>query len=212
MTPLLSGLGFMSVFYVLLLPLVLVQLFAIIFIPSLLVPGAKPMAVGKAVYSYAMQTVGILLMTLGAVPAIHGVLESLVLPEERYTTEIYIALLVLFATGGLAFLWHEQMAQTIDDASRKVTGVLFWFLWRTIGCMVVVVSLLSLLLTMLLSTPPLIEGWWTMPLVLLAYGAFLCAATRPPKTSMNGAAAFPRVAMSTAKPAAKKKKVAEIKL
>lgn len=218
MEPFLSDVGFMSMFSVLLLPLAVIQLFALIFIPSMLVPGAKPMAVGKAVYAYTMQTVGIILMVAGAFPALYGVLQKLVYPEELYTTEIYIALLVLFATGGLLFLWHEQMAQTVDEMSRRVTDALFWFFWRAVGTLSVIVAVLSLLLTMLLTPQPLEPGWWIMSTLILAFGWLLCYATRLPKAAVmrSGSPFTPRPPAPTmiaqhaghakTKPAAKKKK------
>lgn len=218
MEPLVTGLGFASMFSLLIVPLAIVQLFAVLFIPSMLVPGAKPMAVGKAVYAYTMQTVGIILMVGGAFPALYGVLQKLVYPEELYTTEIYIALLVLFATGGLLFLWHEQMAQSVDEMSRRVTAALFWFFWRAVGALSLIFAVLSLLLTMLLTPQPLEPDWWIIPVLTLAFGWLLCYATRMPKAAVmrSGSPFTPRPPAPTmlahhaghakAKPAAKKKK------
>lgn len=195
--------GFFGIVYIILAPLVLVQFFTLLFIPSFLVPGAKPVGIVRAIYAYTMQSVGIVLMALGAIPALHGVLEKFSLSVERFSTEIYISLLILFATGGLVYLWHEQMAHTIDDASRRVSRALFTILWKTIGALLMILSLLSFLLTMLLSQSAT-GNWWIMPIVLFCFGWLLVSSTRT--SAPAGGSAFQRSPMNGSQAAASGKK------
>lgn len=164
------------------LPLGILAVFVLLFIPSMLSPGAKPAGVGKAVYCYGLQGVGIFLMSIGGLPAVYGVVEKFALGTESYATETYLALLLLFATGGLLFLWHEQAADKIDAASAAVPAVLFWFTFKAVGFVLTVSSGLTLLLTMLL-VKPLPPEWWVRPAVLLVYGLLLSWCTRAPKAA-----------------------------
>lgn len=166
----------------LLLPLLILQLFALVFIPSLLGSGARPFAVGKAVYSYLLQTIGIVAMSLGGIPALFAVLEKLTTGYERYATQDYIALLIVFTAGGLTFLWHERTAQTIDEPSRRVPAALFWFTFKLLGYLLMLLSALSFFQTMLLAPQSENGAWWIMPLLLFLYGVLLSWCTRLPAT------------------------------
>ncbi len=186
------------------LPVTVAAMLVLLFIPSLLAPGARPSGVGHAIYCYAMQGVGIFLMTAGGLPALSSVLRTLTGNADGYFTETYLALLLLFATGGLLFLWHEQMAGKIESASAAVPAVIFWFTFKIVGLFLAVTSALSLLLTMLLVAE--LEGdWWNQPLLLLLYGALLLWCTRMPAYNGRRFQSAPMVT-SHAKPVAKKTK------
>lgn len=197
----LTAVTFSTLLYVVLLPLILLQVLALLIIPSIL-SGARIGGAMKAIYCYILQVVGIALMTAGALPAVYGVIEKFSVGAERFSAEMYLALLILFAAGGLTFLWHERMADTIDDASRKVPALLFWYAFKLLGYFLVLGSAISLLLTMLLADA-MPGTWWISPIVVLLYGVLLSWCTRSPDSSVQNFRSAP-IAVSSSK--SKKKK------
>ncbi len=182
------GLGFSGIVYAIIGPLVIIQIFALLFIPSLLSASARPFAVGKAVYCYLLQAVGIVLMSLGGLPALYAVTERLTTGTERFTAEIYLALLILFAAGGFTFLWHESMSSRIEPMSRRVVQTVFWFGFKLAGYVLMLVSALSFFLTMLLMRELFMQTGWIMPLILFLYGSLLAYCTRMPPSVPQDAA------------------------
>lgn len=179
----LVGLGFVGAVYGLVLPFLIIQIFSLLFIPSLLTPGARPSMVGKAAYCYILQTLGIVLMSVGGLPAFYGVLEKISVGREQFSTEMYIALLIVFAAGGLTFLWHEHLAMTVDEASRRVCASVFWFSFKLIGFLLALFSAVSFLVTMLLVPASLQATSWIMPALFFFYGLLLLWCTRSPVSS-----------------------------
>ncbi len=165
-----------------LFPLAVMLTIAVALIPCLLSPGVRIGSAIKALYCVVLQTVGIGMMTAGALPAVYGVLKKFSTGAEQFSAEMYLALLILFSIGGVVFLWHEQMAERIDDASRRVPALLFWYTFKTIGNLLILVGLLSFLFTMLL-TQPLVGTWWMSPVVTVLYGLLLSWCTKTPATS-----------------------------
>ncbi len=178
----LSALSVSTLLTFILLPLAVIITFSIALIPCLFSQGAKVGAVIKALYSYLLQSVGIALMSAGALPAVYGVLEKFSLGVERFSAEMYLALLIVFSCGGLTFLWHEQVAERIDDASRRVPALLFWYTFKAIGFILMLAGLLSMIMTMLL-TRPLAGAWWISPVVIFFFGLLLSWCTRWPITT-----------------------------
>ncbi len=208
----LFSLSMAGLVYAVLLPLVLLPLFALLCIPSLLTAGARPAAVGKAVYCYVLMAVGIVLMSVSGIPALYAVMEKLVTGQDRFTTEVYVSLLLLFAGGGLTFLWHETMGATVDEASRRVSGTIFWYLWKMVGYVLMLLALLSFFLTMLLARESFAGTWWIMPLLLFLYGTLLSWVTRSStpvpqdfRTAPMAAASATAKPVTMAKPSAKAK-------
>jgi hypothetical protein len=179
----LFSLGMAGIWYAAFLPGLLLPIFALLFIPSMLTPGARPAGIAKAIYCYVLLTFGIVLMTVSGLPAMYAVLEKLLFAQDRFTTEIYVALLLIFAAGGLTFLWHETIAATVDEPSRRVCAALFWFLFKMLGYLLMVIAGLSFFLTMLLVREPFTGAWWIMPLLLFLYGLLLSWVTRAPAMS-----------------------------
>lgn len=198
----LSALSVSSLMTFVLLPLGVLLVLSLALIPCLMAPGIKLGATVKALYCYSMQCLGISMMTAGALPAVYGVLEKFSIGAERFSAEMYLSLLVLFSAGGVTFLWHEQTAERIDDASRRVPALLFWYSFKAIGYILTLVAALSFLFTMLLIRP-LAVTWWITPIVILLYGLLLSWCTRWPQASST----FKSMPIhATAKHAAKGKK------
>lgn len=192
-----SLLGMVGAVYGLVLPLLLLNLIALLFIPSLMRGGVQAMSVGKAIYCYLLQIVGVLLMTLGGIPAIYGVLA-----RETYTSNTYLALLIVFACGGFTFLWHDHTVRMTDAPSRAVPHAIYVTLFKLLGYLLTLVSALSLLLTMLLGYDTVLPNWWIMPSITLFYGLLLTWCTR----SENGTSAFQSSPMHTRPASVKAKK------
>ncbi|MDO8648914.1 MAG: hypothetical protein Q7R81_03960 [Candidatus Peregrinibacteria bacterium] len=192
--------GVVGILYGVLVPLAILGVIAIVFIPSIHIPGAKPWAVGKAIYCSFMQALGLLLMTIGGLPAVYGVLA-----RQPYESVIYIALLLVFSAGGLTFLWHDHLLRSVDENSRSVPSAIFFLMFKVLGYGSVLFAALSLVLTMLLGFEE--EEWWVMPTIMLLYGLLLSWCTRfeahapqsfrsaPMVTPQSRPSAFPRPAM-----------------
>jgi hypothetical protein len=202
----LLGLGIVGAIWSIALPLMILQIFALLFLPSLMVPGAKPSLVAMSVYCYLLQLIGLIMMTAGGLPALEGVLEKIVVGHDRFSTEMYLAMLILFAAGGLTFLWHEHMALTIDHASRRVCAVIFSGSLRLIGYLLCVFSAVSFLLMMLLMPGSMHAISGLLPTLLFLYGLLLLWCTRPSATPLLTQTFFSKKPSSEKKAPTKKKK------
>lgn len=159
--------------YGMIIPLAAIQVLALFLIASTLSPGARPFAVAKAAFSYLLQGFGVLLMSLGILPALHGVLSS-----SPFQTQTYLGFLILFTIGGLLFLLHEHMARGVDDASRSVPHAIYFFTFKLIGTLATTVGALMLLLSMLFGQAQTNSQWWVLPAITLIYGLVLSWCTR----------------------------------
>ena len=125
-----------GIVYGLILPLVILHLIAVLFIPVMVSgTGAKVVGSGRAIYCYLLQALGVLLMTLGGLPAVYGVLA-----REPYDSSTYLALLIVFSAGGLTFLWHDHLVRTVDSASRSVPHAIYFFTFKVIGYLLTLLS------------------------------------------------------------------------
>ena len=157
-----------GLFYLVFLPVIAIQFFGLLAVPALLKPGTHLTNVGHALFSYACQTAGIIFMTVGGIPTFYSVLAS-----QSLSSGTYASLLVIFAAGGILYLWHDAALQRIDAASRAVPEMIFACAWKFIGLTDVVLSLLSFMLRILLQNQAPTGGWWIMHLALLLYGVLL---------------------------------------
>jgi hypothetical protein len=165
----------LGLFYGIFAPLLVVQGLALLFIPAMLNTGAKVPSVGKAIYCYLLQTVGITLMSLSGIPALWSVLAS-----ASFSTSIYLLLLITFTIGGLIFLWHDSISHTIDEASRGIPHTIYFYSFKLLGFLFMVLSALYMIYIMLMF--PAQEGsWWVLPAIILAYGFLLSWCTRWPR-------------------------------
>ncbi len=152
-------------------PLGILGLLALLFIPSLLSSGAKARPAMDALTRYFLMAAGVLLMSLSALPTVQSVFSGI-----TFAAETYVALLLVFATGGAIFLWQENALQSIDPASKEIPGLLYTSLFRLIGCLLSIVAALSLALAIVLRATG--TGWWIDASVLLLFGLLLCACTQ----------------------------------
>jgi len=212
--PLTTIFGFIGSFYGLVVPLCTLFFLAILFLASMSVPGAKPKGVGQAIYTYIMHGTSVLLMTIGALPTVFSVFAGV-----AYTGRTYIALLLVFACGGLLFLMQDQETHNLDSASRSVPEALYMTTLKVIGNLLAILSTLSILLSIVLASFQ--PGWWVTPFVLLIYGLLLSWCTRGSHdwelfktmqmTASPSKAVTPAPKAKVSAPAKKKKKAASKK-
>ena len=164
-----SMMGLAGLVSSLMMPVALLLIFAIffaaVFIPSLMIPGAKPEEVAKSIYAYLLQGFGILLMVTNGIIAVYGVLS-----QQEVSGNNYIALLLLFCLGGLTYLIHEEMALRIDAASQAVSGAIYRFVLKLTGYFLVLFSVMSVIYGFLFSSDVMPAEWMVVPVLLLFIG------------------------------------------
>lgn len=165
-SPLTFFLSPVGVFYSVTVPCLLILVLALILIASTSAPGAKAGLVTLAAFHYIMQGIGIVLMTVGAIPTLVSVLGG-----PPYPGRVYMSLLWVFLVGGALFLWNEQCTQKIEHASLAVVHVLFVTTVKTVGYVVALFSGLAILIQIALGQ--FAPHWWVSPVVLLLYGILL---------------------------------------
>lgn len=149
------------------LPLFVLALLALLSIPATLRPNVRADAVFRALYHELAKTLGVLLLTAGGLPALYAVVA-----QQPLSALMYVGLLLVFASGGLLFLWHDARIGTLDPASRALPVALFFAAWKLVGLLIVVFTLLSLVLR-LLFLEERSGDWWSIHAVMLLYGLLL---------------------------------------
>ena len=168
-------LGSIGLTYGILIPVVLFQLIALLMLTTLVKGNARPDLAARAIFAFLVQTAGILFMSLGGLPALYAVLA-----RQPLTNTLYMALLFVFAFGGLAFLWADNYVRRIDLASRQVPETIYFYAWKFIGFMTVFIASLTFLLRLVLTQELLPEGWWVLHAVAFFYGVIISWCTKTP--------------------------------
>lgn len=130
--------------------------------------GGKSSQRLRALYCHLMEFIGVLLMTAGALPALYAVFSMQ--PLSQIT---YVGLLLVFAAGGLLFLWHDTRLGEIDAAARETADALFLNTWKLMGMLVLVFTGLSLVLHVMLVSERT-DSSWIIHLTMLLYALILC--------------------------------------
>lgn len=171
----------MGLFSLLLGLLFLLLIFSLILATSLTREAAKPQAVGEAIYCYLVQSIGIILMSIGALPTLYSVLTRAPLQSLTYS-----ALLFVFSIGGLVFLWHDYLVQRLPSSSRTVPAAIYLSTWKFIGFALLLFALLSLILKILLLRGAVSPPSFALHGVLALYGLILWWSTQATGTSPSG--------------------------
>lgn len=198
-----------SLTYGILVPLMVIQLFAMLMLPGLLRPGTKPGEVGRATFYYLAMAVGVLLMSIGGLPVLYALLASLPMVGKVYT-----GLLMIFAAGGILFLAYDAQTRTVDPASRAVPETIFFFSWKFIGLLSAIIAMGTFIMRILISGGVLDPRWWVAHMLFLLYGLVLSWFTHlpvgVPLLPFSSAPIMPKHAHAQAgKAVAKKKKKKE---
>jgi len=196
-SPLTFFLSSIGIFYSVMVPCLLLLLLAIILLVSGSTPGAKAGQVMSAAFHYIMQAIGIVLMTVGAIPTLTSVLGG-----PPYPGRVYMSLLWVFLVGGSLFLWNEQCTQKIEHASLAVVHALFVTTVKTIGYVIALFSGLALLIQIALGQYT--SHWWVSPVILLLYGILLFWSARESETADHSFQSAPLHPVHKAQKKAKK--------
>ncbi len=146
-------------------PLGVFLTFALLMTASLHASGAKPEGAAKAISCTILKTLGLLLVSLSSVQIGYGFLTmSLVMSQTL------LALVILLVIG-IGIMIHESRSMaSVDKASASVPNLIFGYSCKVIGCLIAIVSGLSLSMTFLLTRS--FEGA-EMPATLLFLGMLL---------------------------------------
>ena len=189
--------GSPTVLYGIIVPLLLVVLLALIFLPSIIAAPGKARSIGEAIHCYFMQGFGVLLMTVGSLPTVYSVLAGV-----SYSSGTYFGLLLVFAGGGGIFLWQDLRALSLDAASRAVPSAIFLAAFRIIGQVTLTLAGLSFLLSVTIGTTDM-AGWWVMPVLMGIYGGLIAWCTRSATVTWGSTASVGSMLKTPARPPAK---------
>lgn len=164
-----------GIFLALTLPIIVLQLIALLMLPGLLRSGTSPMDVGRATFAYLAQSFGVLLLTAGGLPIAYALLAS-----EPLSSAMWTGLLLIFAVGGILFLAHDSHVSVIDPASRAVPAAIFFFTWKLLGLVITLLTAVSFVLRLILMGGDPDPRWWVMHIVVLLYGLILSWFTHLP--------------------------------
>jgi hypothetical protein len=134
--------------------------FAILFIPSLLVPGAKAEGVGKAITCYLIKTLGLILVASSVTQLIYGMLTL------NFPSYPQLAALIFVMVVGVGMMIHmSRVLETVDDQSETIPRLVFCHTLEVLGALVTVVSGLSVALSFMLTQA--FSGWESSATMIL---------------------------------------------
>lgn len=146
-------------------PLGVFLAFGILMTAGLQATGAKPEGVAKAIACTILKTLGLILISISMVQITYGLLN-----QTLVISQTFFALILLFVMGVGIMVHESRLAGSIDKASASVPHLVFCHSCRVIGCLIAILSGLSLLMTFLLTGAlSNIE----MPFTLLILGSLL---------------------------------------
>lgn len=142
--------------------LVIIITYVVLFIPSMMVTGAKPEGIAKAISCYLWKTFGLILLGMSVVQLTMSIIGD-ALPESQ----ILSALILLLVTGIGIMVHASRMLAEVDRASRTVPMLVFSHTIEIIGGLIAFVSALSLMLSFLMTAR--IDGW-QLPVTMMLLG------------------------------------------
>lgn len=149
---------------VLIVPAIVTILIALL-IASLLVPGAKPEAAGKAIAYHIFKAVGVILLIMSGMQFLFSVFVSS-FPE----TKTLFSLLLFFVIGIGLLIQGSRMIARIDAASAIVCRTVFTYSCIIIGLLSALSGLLSITVNFIL-TQSVQE--WQSPVTIVLTGTVL---------------------------------------
>ncbi len=141
---------------------------ALLMTAGLHVSGAKPEGVAKASGSYILKTFGLILVGLSSVQMTFATI-TMKMPSPP----TIFALVLLFSIGLGVMIHESRRAASVDAASLAVPHLVFCYLCKVLGTIVVLLSALSLIMTFMFAKS---STGWEMPATLLLLGALLTTA------------------------------------
>jgi len=142
-------------------PFVITGLLALLFIPSLLVTGAKPEGVGRAIICVLWKAFGLVLIAMSLLQ-----LSSDIATSQTLTAQPMLSALILIFVIGIGVMVHaSRILATVDEASKAVPKLIFVLTCETIGGLVIVITGLTLMINFLLTQK--FDGWETQMITIL---------------------------------------------
>lgn len=121
----------------------------------------------KGASLFTLQVISILLLSYGALPPLMATLAGQKLNESWYITYLFT-----FASGGILFLWIDNAIRELPTTIKTLVRNAINGGVRLIGTTAIVFTLVSIGLAVLNNFTNQ-AGWWTIPVVLFAYGLLL---------------------------------------
>ncbi len=181
--------------YAIMLPLASLVLFFLLCVPAFMRSNARPMDIARAAFHCLAQSVGIVFMIAGSLPAL-----QVVISNQSLGSTAYMGLLTVFAVGGLLFLWNDVQLKAMSVASKEIPETLYFYTWKFIGLLIVLYSGISLVLNLLFTPGSFMGGGWMMHVILFFYGMMISffTLTRPHITAPTPARIVPTAAKKKA--------------
>jgi len=176
---LLSLLGFTSLFYATVVPLLVLFLVGVLFIPCLLgAKGANPREIGSAITGTVLVTVGVVLVLSGLLTLAFSLISPLPVP-----TQAKLSLLLVALSGAAVLLGSTMVLRKVDAAAKAVPQAIVVTSFSLAGLLLTILGVLLLLLSVIASsgqdagvlTPP---SWWAAPILLTITGVLLALGSR----------------------------------
>lgn len=142
--------------------LVVIISYVALFIPSMMVPGARPEGVAKAISCYLWKTFGIILLSMSVVQLMISIVGG-TLP----TFPLLSGLVLLLVTGIGVMVHASNILAKVDHASVMVPRLIFSHTVEIVGGLIAFVSGLSLMLGFLMTEQ--VDGW-QLPVTMLLLG------------------------------------------
>lgn len=140
-------------------PIFIALLFVLLFIPSLLVTGAKPEGVGRAIACVLWKTFGLVLIALSALQFGAGLLGG------EFPAQPTLSVLVLILVTGIGIMVHaSRLLADVDSASKVIPRLVFLLTAESIGGLMVAVAVITIMTNFLLSQS--LMGWESQGLSL----------------------------------------------
>ena len=165
--------AFVHSLFGLVLGVVVVQLVIFLLLSKLLEDSKNPQNEGGAILGYTMLAVATVLMSVSAILATISIMGGTL----TFASSTYFALVLIFAVGGLLYLWNDHRLHEIPESAKKVPRVIFFYSIKAIGQLSIVLSALYLCTSIVLQNA-ITREFWSIPITLLLYGSVLCILTK----------------------------------
>lgn len=121
----------------------------------------------KGAMLFVLQSISIVLLSYGAIPPLVATLSA-----QQISGEWYITYLFTFASGGILFLWIDNLIRELPLDIKSIVQDLIKNGVKIIGTTAVAFTLISVALAVN-NNQTTKAGWWAIPVVLFAYGFLL---------------------------------------
>lgn len=142
--------------------MIIVITYVALFIPGLMVAGAKPEGVARAISCYLWKTFGLLIMSMSIVQLMVAVINN-----QVPSFPLLSGLILLLVTGMGIMVHVSSVVAKVDPASSVVARLVFSHTIEIVGGLIAVVSAMSLMLSFLLTQR--VDGW-ELPSVMILLG------------------------------------------